>query len=36
MDAGKRADMLARVHDVLPAEEFELPLILVAWRGDVD
>jgi SAM-dependent methyltransferase len=34
MDAGKRDEMLAKVRDVAPAAEFELPFVLVAWRGD--
>jgi SAM-dependent methyltransferase len=35
MNAERREQMLARVHDVLPSSEFDLPLVLVAWRGDL-
>ena len=34
MDADARARMLEHAHSLLPASEFELPFVLVAWRGD--
>lgn len=33
MDADNRDRMLARAHATLPTGEFELPFVLVAWRG---